>query len=91
MFQLTEMTQATIASVTPRVEKHGDDDVFAISLGLSITGPNTMLDALSPSLVLAGTAAASSTASNAQTADSTSTEQLFRKGRLVHDHLEHCG
>lgn len=27
MFQLTEMTQATIASVTPRVEKHGETDV----------------------------------------------------------------
>ena len=26
MFQLTEFTQATINSVTPRVEKHGDED-----------------------------------------------------------------
>ncbi len=46
MFQLTEMTQATIASVTPRVEKHGDEDKPAVSIKLSIEGPNTLLDAI---------------------------------------------
>lgn len=46
MFQLTEMTQATIASVTPRVEKHGDDDKPAVSIKLQIEGPNTLLDAI---------------------------------------------
>ena len=49
-FEILTPTDAKLTSVTPRTEKHGDDDVFAISLGLSITGPNTMLDALSPSL-----------------------------------------
>lgn len=44
MFQLTEMTQATIASVTQRVEKHGDDDKPAVSIKLQIEGPNTLLD-----------------------------------------------
>lgn len=46
MFQLPEMTQATIASVTPRVEKHGDDDKPAVSIKLQIEGPNTLLDAI---------------------------------------------
>lgn len=49
-FEILTPTDAKLRSVTPRTEKHGDDDVFAISLGLSITGPNTMLDALSPTL-----------------------------------------
>ena len=49
-FEILTPTDAKLTSVTPRTEKHGDEDVFAISLGLSITGANTMLDALSPSL-----------------------------------------
>lgn len=49
-FELTEPTDATLCSVTPRTETHGDDRVFAISLGIKIVGPNTMLDRLSPSL-----------------------------------------
>lgn len=48
MFQLAEFTQATINSVTPRVEKHGDDDKPAVSIKLSIKGPNTLLDAIDP-------------------------------------------
>ena len=48
MFQLAEFTQATINSVTPRVEKHGDDDKPAVSIKLSIEGPNTLLDAIDP-------------------------------------------
>lgn len=49
-FEILTPTDAKLCTVTPRTEKHGDDDVFAISLGLSITGANTMLDALSPTL-----------------------------------------
>lgn len=49
MFELTD-TPAILTSVTPRTETHGDDKVFAISLGLKITGPNTLLDKLTPAL-----------------------------------------
>jgi|GEM_PF-954868 len=45
-FQLLTPTAATLKTVTPRTEIHGDEPVSAISLGLSITGPNTLLDAL---------------------------------------------
>lgn len=50
MFELKTKTPAVITSVTPRIEKHGDDNVPAISLGLKITGPNTLLDLLCPGL-----------------------------------------
>lgn len=50
MFALLEKTEALLTSVTPRTEVHGDDRVFAISLGLKITGPNTLLDKLTPAL-----------------------------------------
>ena len=49
MFELTA-TPAKLTSVTPRTEKHGDADVFAISLGIKLTGANTLLDKLSPTL-----------------------------------------
>ena len=49
-FEILTTTDATLSSVTPRTEKHGDDDVFAISLGLKVTGPNTLLDLLAPGL-----------------------------------------
>lgn len=45
-FQITTPTAATLRTVTPRTEIHGDEKVSAVSLGLSITGPNTLLDAL---------------------------------------------
>ena len=45
-FELLTPTAATLNSVTPRKETHGDEPVSAISLGLSITGPNTLLDHL---------------------------------------------
>lgn len=48
-FELTNTT-ATLTSVTPRTEVHGEEKVFAISLGLKIEGPNTLLDRLSPTL-----------------------------------------
>lgn len=45
-FELQAPTEAKLNSVTPRKEMHGDEPVSAISLGLSITGPNTLLDAI---------------------------------------------
>lgn len=50
MFQLTEYTNALVASITNRVEKHGDDEKPAVSLGLEITTANTVLDAIDPTL-----------------------------------------
>lgn len=50
MFQLLTPTDATLRTLTPRVEVHGDDEVSAISLGLTISGPNTLLDTLAPGL-----------------------------------------
>ena len=50
MFQLTEFTMATVQSVTNRVEKHGDEDVPAVTIKLSIEGPNTLLDAIDPQI-----------------------------------------
>jgi hypothetical protein len=49
MFTLPKTT-ATLVSVTNRAEKHGEDEVPAVSLGLKIDGPNTLLDSLSPTL-----------------------------------------
>lgn len=48
MFELTTPTEATLRTMTPRTEKHGDDEVSAVSLGLTIVGPNTLLDSLQP-------------------------------------------
>lgn len=45
-FEITTPTAATLTSVTPRKEMHGDEPVSAVSLGLTITGPNTLLDHL---------------------------------------------
>lgn len=39
-----------LKTVTIRTEKHGEEDVTAISLGLRATMPNTVLDALDPTL-----------------------------------------
>jgi hypothetical protein len=50
LFTLESATDAKLTSVTPRSEHHGTDLVSAISLGLTITGPNTILDLLSSSL-----------------------------------------
>lgn len=48
MFELITPTEATLRTMTPRTEKHGDDEVSAVSLGLTIVGPNTLLDSLQP-------------------------------------------
>jgi hypothetical protein len=49
-FEIDTPTAAMLVSVTPRTEVHGEDRVFAISLGLKVTGPNTLLDRLTPTL-----------------------------------------
>jgi len=50
MFQILTFTEAHLATVTNRVEKHGDDDKPAVSLGLEITTGNTILDLIDPKL-----------------------------------------
>lgn len=50
MFELTTPTAALLKSVTPRQEHHGEDIVVALSMRLELTGPNTLLDLLSPRL-----------------------------------------
>lgn len=48
MFQIHEFAEATLATLTPRSQKHGDDDVPAVSLGLELLVPNTLLDSIDP-------------------------------------------
>lgn len=50
MFQITSTTEATLAGVTPRVEKHGDEDVPAVSLQISVEAANTLLDSIDPAI-----------------------------------------
>ena len=50
MFQITEFTEAHLASVTNRVEKHGDDDKPSVSLGIHIEAANTLLDVIDPKI-----------------------------------------
>jgi hypothetical protein len=50
MFQLTDFTEATLKTLTNRVEKHGDDDKPAVSLGMEITCSNAVLDLIDPKL-----------------------------------------
>lgn len=50
MFELTAPTAATLKTLTPRTETHGDDKVSAISFGLKIVGSNTLLDRLQAGL-----------------------------------------
>lgn len=50
MFAINEYTEARLASMTTRIEKHGDDDKPAISLGLEIVAANTILDQIDPTL-----------------------------------------
>lgn len=44
MFTLPNPTPATITAVTPRIERHGEDPVPAISVTIELTVANTMLD-----------------------------------------------
>ena len=50
MFQITEYTEAHVASVTNRQESHGDEKVPAVSITLELTCANTMLDLIDPTL-----------------------------------------
>lgn len=50
MLQILEMTEATLATLTPRSEKHGDDEVPAVSLGLAMTVSNELLDSIDKDL-----------------------------------------
>lgn len=50
MFQILEFTEAHVASVTNRVEKRGDDEKPAVSIGLELTVANTLLDIIDPAL-----------------------------------------
>jgi hypothetical protein len=49
-FELTEYTEAHVATFTKRVEKHGDEDKPAITMGLEITTENFILDMIDPAL-----------------------------------------
>jgi len=49
MFQLTDHT-ATLAKLTTRTEKHGDDDVPAASLRLRVAVASSLLDMFNPAL-----------------------------------------
>lgn len=50
MLEIHEFTEARMASLTTRIQKHGDEDVPAVSLGLQMTVANTMLDVIDPSI-----------------------------------------
>lgn len=50
MFQITEYTEAKLATLTNRVEKHGDNDKPAVSLGIEIEIANTILDTIDKTL-----------------------------------------
>lgn len=49
-FEIIENTRAKLASVTARVEKHGDDEKPAVTLSIAIEAANTMLDLLDRTL-----------------------------------------
>lgn len=49
-FELLEFTEAHVATFTKRIEKHGDEDKQAVSLGLEITTENFVLDLIDPTL-----------------------------------------
>lgn len=51
MFELPNATPATIVAVTPRVEKHGEDPVPALSITLEMTVANTMLERIGKGLL----------------------------------------
>jgi hypothetical protein len=50
MLQITEFTEARLATLTNRVEKHGDDEKPAVTLGIELTMANTILDTIDPTL-----------------------------------------
>lgn len=50
MFEIREFVEAKLATLTPRSERHGDEDVPAVSLGLELTCANTLLDVIDPKI-----------------------------------------
>lgn len=50
MLQIHDFTEARMASLTTRIQKHGDEDVPAVSLGLQLTVANTLLDVIDPNI-----------------------------------------
>ncbi len=50
MFEITDFTEARIASVTNRTEAHGEERVPAVSVGLEFEFENTRLDLIDPTL-----------------------------------------
>lgn len=50
MLQFLEPRDAHMTTFTGRTEKHGDEWIPAVSFGWKITGANTLLDLLSPTL-----------------------------------------
>jgi hypothetical protein len=50
MFQILEFTEAHLATLTPRSEKHGDDEKPAVSIALEVTAANTITDSIDPSI-----------------------------------------
>lgn len=48
--QLPEWIGARLINVTPRQECHGDDHVVALTMRFRLSGPNTLLDLVSPTL-----------------------------------------
>ena len=50
MFALPTLTAGTVRTFNLRTEKHGDDDVTAMDLGVRVTGPSSLLDMLHTSL-----------------------------------------
>lgn len=48
MFEILKPTTVELSSLTNRIEKHGEDNVPAISLGVTMKIANTVLDLLAP-------------------------------------------
>lgn len=50
MFQIHEMTEVHLATFTKREETHGDEKVPAVSITVELTGANTLLDSIDPTI-----------------------------------------
>lgn len=50
MFQLQEMTEVHVTSVTNRTELHGDERMPAVSIAVEIEAANTLLDIIDPKI-----------------------------------------
>lgn len=50
MFQIHEMTEVHLATFTKREETHGDEKVPAVTIAVELTGANTLLDSIDPTI-----------------------------------------